>query len=268
MTLFTIIYFLGIASCGIQGAIKTEKQSYRTSSIMFCAGLNSFGGGLLRDLLILSVPPAVFKLESVPDVIMAMLAAQSFMFVRRDSVIREAVMRFAVIADAVGLGTFIAIGVDKAFDLGAGSFTAILCGILTSQGGGVLAAVFCGASLVEALTSNVAYHLMAVSGVLIYSWWTHSTFDRIPQQYAIILYTFFGAMGCDKMITSEIYKRLLLVIKAGFICPAFVSKYWHHILVRLYRVHVLYRISEDQTAHRQFMICCKRTLLFHCMRLM
>lgn len=268
MTLFMFVYFMGIASCGMQGAEKMVQFSNRTSSVICCAGLNSFGGGFIRDVFLLSVFPVVLTPECLPDITVAMVAALLYLNARQNCLTHNVVKWFTVIADAGGLGTFITIGVDKAMDLGTGTLTAILCGIATSQGGGVAAAVFSGTSLLRALSTNVAYRLMAVGGVLLYSWWTGATVDRISSQYAVILYTTIGALACDQMVTTEINKRLSLVMDSKLLCPALVTKDSPFVFAPRYERIFWYCREVEKADSYMVMACRKRTLLYHCMRLM
>ena len=268
MTVFMFVYAMGIASCGMQGAEKMVLFSSRTSSIMYSAGLNSFGGGFIRDAFLLSVFPVVFTPGCVPDIAVAMVAALVYLNVQQNYLARNAMKWFAVIADAGGLGTFIAIGVDKALALGTGPLIAILSGIATSLGGGVMAAVFCGRSLRQVLSTNVAYRLMTVGGVLLYSWWTNSTADQIASQYAVILYTTIGAMACDQMVTNEIIKKLSLVMDNGLLCPALVATDKPFVFAPRYERIIWYCREVNKPTNHMVMACCKRTLLYHCMRLM
>lgn len=268
MKAFMFVYFMGIASCGMQGAEKTIKRHARTSSVMLSAGLNSFGGGFIRDVFLLSVFPVVLTPECVPDIAVAMVAALVYLNAQQNYLTRNAAKWFTIITDAGGLGTFIAIGVDKAMNLGAGTLTTILSGIVTSQGGGVVAAVFCGTSLLRVLSTNLAYRLMAVGGVLLYSWWTGSTADRISSQYAVILYTTIGALVCDQMVTDEIIKRLFLVMDNRLLCPALVAKDRPFVFAPRYERNFWYYRYVEKVASRMVMACCERTLLYHCMRLM
>ena len=268
MTVYTFIYFLGIAACGMQGAEKMVQFSNRRSSVMFSAGLNSFGGGFIRDVFLLSVFPVVFTPGCTPDIAVAMVAAMVYLNARQNCLSLNAVKWFMVIADAVGLGTFISIGVDKAMDLGAGMFTAILSGIVTSQGGGMAAAVFSGTTLLQALSTNVSYRLMAVGGVLLYSWWTGVATDRNSLQYAVILYTTIGALACDQMVTAEIIKRLSMVMDSELLCPALVMRDMLFVFAPRYERIIWYCRDVEKAANRTVMACCKRTLLYHCMRLM
>lgn len=268
MTVYTFVYFLGIASCGMQGAEKMTRQSGRTSLSMLCAGLNSFGGGFIRDVFLLSVFPVVLTPECLPDITVAMVAALLYLNARQNCLTQNAVKWFTVIADAGGLGTFITIGVDKAIDLGTGTLSAILSGIVTSQGGGVAAAVFSGTPLLWALSTNVAYRLMAVGGVLLYSWWTGVTADRISSQYAVILYTTIGALACDQMVTTEINKRLSLVMDSDLLCPALVTRDRPLVFAPRYDRFFWYCREAEKATSCMVMACRKRTLLYHCMRLM
>lgn len=268
MTIFTLVYFLGIASCGMQGAEKMIQTSVRTGTVMFSVGLNSFGGGFIRDMFLLSVFPVVFTPECLPDITVAMVAALVYLKAHQNYLSQKAAKWFMVIADAGGLGTFIVIGVDKAINLGTGTLTAIFSGIVTSQGGGVAAAVFCGTSLFQILSSNVAYRLMAAGGVLLYIWWTRSEIDRIVSQYAVILYTTIGALACNHMITDEIYRRLFLVIDNGLLCPAMEENSTPFVFPPYYKHIIWYRRTMEATVCRTIIACRKRTLLYHCMRLM
>lgn len=268
MTVYTFVYYLGIASCGMQGAEKMTRRSERISLIMLCAGMNSFGGGFIRDIFPLSVFPVVFTPECIPDIMVAMVAAMVYLNARGNYLTQKAVMWFMAIADAAGVGTFIAIGVDKAIDLGAGTLIAILSGILTSQGGGILAAVFCGVPLLKVLSSNAAYRFMAIGGVLLYSRWTGSTVDRTSVHYAVILYTTIGALACDPMVTSQMVNRLSLVMDNGLLCPALVAKDKPFVFSLRYEQIIWYYREVEKVAGRTVMACCKRTLLYHCMRLM
>ena len=268
MTIFMLIYFAGIASCGIQGAEKMIQMSKRTSLNVCSAVLNSFGGGFIRDVCLLSVFPVFFTPECVPDIVTAIIAALVYLNAQQCYLVNNTVTWFTVIADAAGLGTFIAIGVDKAMDLGTGTLVAILSGIITSQGGGVVAAVFSGRSLHQVLSMNVAYRLMAVGGVLLYSWWTGSTADRIPSQYAVIMYTTIGALCCNDMVSKKILKRLHIVIDSGLLCPAMMETNQYFVLVPYYK-RIYWSLREaEATICRLIVAYRKRTLLYHCMRLM
>lgn len=263
MTVFMYLYFVGIASCGIQGAEKATQFSGRASSIMCSSGLNSFGGGLIRDVFLLSVFPAVFTLECTPDIAVAMVAALVYLHAQQSILTQKIVKWFAFVADAVGLGTFIAIGVDKAIDLGAGTLTTILSGILTSQGGGILAAVFCGVSLQQVLSTNVAYRLMAVGGVLLYGWWTGSVPDRVFAQYSVILYTTIGALVCNRTVTTEISKHLFQVIANRSLYH--IAKGMHHAypFAPYYRHIIWYREKEKKTIKPKVIMWHKRIHLYH-----
>lgn len=268
MAFYMFVYFMGIASCGMQGAEKMSRCSGQMSSILFSAGLNSFGGGFIRDVFLLSVFPAVFTPDCVPDIAVAMVAALVYWNTQHTCFTQDVAKWFMVIADAGGLGTFIAIGVDKAIDMGAGTLTAILSGILTSQGGGILAAVFCGMPLLKAISANAAYRLMAISGVVLYRCWTGSSTDRTSVHYAVILYTTIGALLSDQMITNEVVKRLYLVMDYRLLCPSLVARDRPFVFAPHYERIICYCGDVGKVASRGATACYKRTLLYHCLRLM
>ena len=268
MTIFMLIYFAGIMSCGMQGAEKMIQTSKRIDLNMCSALLNSFGGGFLRDVFLLSVFPVVFTPECVPDIVVAIIAATVYLKIQQYYLVYSTLTWITVIADAAGLGTFIAIGVDKAIDSGREPFMAILSGIITSQGGGVLAAIFSGRSLQRVLSTNIAYRLMAVGGVLLYSWFSCSTADPISSQYMVILYTTVGALACNNLITEKISKRMHLVIDSKFLCTAMIQRSTHFVLVPYYKRDYWNLREVEAVISRLTRVPRKRTLLYHCMKLM
>ena len=187
MKLLSLIYYLGIFACGIQGSKKSCQQ--HTEFCLSASFLAAMGGGMIRDLLILFVFPAAFTIGCILDDAIALCAGLMYLFYLQKYETNNIFKQFIVLTDALGVGTFIAIGIDKAFILGATQSTALCCGIVTALGGGILSALLCGQSLHEVLTSGVSYRIVTALGAFLYICCLAIGIDPIAAQYWLILYT-------------------------------------------------------------------------------
>lgn len=203
MKTLSIIYYFGIIACGIQGSKKSCQQYKR-----FClpaSFLAAMGGGIFRDLFILYVFPAAFTYKCVIDNIIALCAGITYYSYSKKYKMQNVINYFATLADALGVGTFIAIGVDKSLNLSANPYIALCSGIATALGGGVLSALLCGHSLYEIFTNNIAYRVVTIGGTYLYMHFLSLGTQPITAQYYIILYTF-----CFIPLTDYSFRRTLI----------------------------------------------------------
>ena len=100
---------------------------------MVLAIATGVGGGIVRDVLLGATPPTALKNESYLLVCIAG-ALLAILNKRRIASHWDLVM----LADAIGLGLFAAIGAQKAEAMGAGPLTMILMAGVTATGGGVI----------------------------------------------------------------------------------------------------------------------------------
>lgn len=134
----SMVYYLGIFSCALQGAEK-GKDDYYTPIHRYV--LNSFGGGLIRDC-ILAVPPWLFTRQALPDLIFVILVGciySCYFLHRLHKDHKKFIDIIILLTDALGLGSFIAIGMNKAFICTNNPIVIIICGYITAIGGGILA---------------------------------------------------------------------------------------------------------------------------------
>lgn len=201
----SLVYYLGIASCCLQGLRKAE--SLRKSTVLFtlCEVLTSLGGGLLRDVFILNVYPFAFSLESIPEYSIAIVSIILYLFSRN-----KKIMDYIIIyTDAAGLAQFISIGTDKAMDNGCNSFVVLLCGVLTAVGGGILSSMICGTTLVNAIYSNFLYIAVTLCGNSLYIVMLKKGVEHHTLNLLLIIYTFIFAPMCNKAIRN-IYKITII----------------------------------------------------------
>lgn len=232
MTVFTVIYLAGIAACGIQGAEKARKINMHldTGPRSLVAFFSSFGGGLLRDLFVLCVCPAVFAIESIPDVATAIIAAAIYVKCAKRKRSKNFLDRFSVLADACGLGTFIAMGVDKALAMKMPILIIISCGAITSVGGGLVSSILCGASVDQVLLSNVAYRMGALFGSILYTRLVMRGVEVSVAQYTIILYTLVSALACNRDVRCAVFRYVIIARKQN-IMPFGLGTSWTIVVV-------------------------------------
>lgn len=119
---------------GLTGALAALKRGYDVIGLFALAFVTAVGGGLIRDgLFIQQGPPAVTTGAGyLKAVILSGLVAYLF---------REHVIRYnKVIAwlDALGVGAYAVVGVEKSLNAGLTEEAAILVGVINAAGGGLL----------------------------------------------------------------------------------------------------------------------------------
>lgn len=124
---------VGVLAFSISGALLAAEKRMDVVGLAALAIITATGGGVIRDLLIGAVPPAVLVDTWMLGV--ALVGAISvFFFARFVSKFSRAVLVF----DAIGLGLFCVEATWKALDFGLSPIAAALVGTLTGVGGGVL----------------------------------------------------------------------------------------------------------------------------------
>ena len=123
----------------LSGAFKGVRRGLDWLGITALAVLTGVGGGMVRDVLLGDTPPAVFRDERYLAICL-LGAVAVIAFGRSISRTWNRVM----VADAIGLGLFAALGAAKGAAFGLGPLGTILAGALTAVGGGVIRDVLVG----------------------------------------------------------------------------------------------------------------------------
>ena len=119
---------------GLTGALAALKRGYDWVGLFALAFVTAVGGGLIRDGIFISQgPPAVAKDSRY---ILAILAAAGLGYVLREHIIRF--NRVIAWLDALGLGAYAVVGMQKSFSAGLSVAAAVLVGVINAAGGGVL----------------------------------------------------------------------------------------------------------------------------------
>lgn len=135
----TALDALAIGVGGISGALHARRRNLDIMGIVvvgFCAAL---GGGVIRDILLVSGPP-VF-LTSPSFLIYAMVGATFGWWFA--SIASRGTILIEVI-DGLFIGVWVLVGATKALANGLPIVSAVLVAVITATGGGVLRDLFCG----------------------------------------------------------------------------------------------------------------------------
>jgi uncharacterized membrane protein YeiH len=119
---------------GLTGALAALKRGYDVVGLFALAFVTAVGGGLIRDGLFIQAGPPAVVMDSryMMAVILAGVVAVPFQY---------HISRFnRIIAwlDALGLGAYAVVGVQKSLAAGLGLAAAILVGLINASGGGML----------------------------------------------------------------------------------------------------------------------------------
>lgn len=131
-----IIYFLdifGTFAFAVSGAFRAVKYELDLLGVIVLSVATGIGGGLIRDVLLGSLPPYALCDEIF---LVVCLAGALLVFFAAPGVAQH--WNSVMLADAVGLSVFAAIGAAKAEELGAGAINVVMMATMTATGGGIV----------------------------------------------------------------------------------------------------------------------------------
>lgn len=139
-----ILEILGTIAFAFSGAMMAIRKEMDIFGVLILGVTTAVGGGIIRDILLGQIPPAVFT-HPVYVIIAAVISVALFVWIyichgqirQKGILILEKIMLYA---DAVGLAVFTVVGVEFAFQLleKKNMFLSVFVGVLTGVGGGVL----------------------------------------------------------------------------------------------------------------------------------
>lgn len=181
--ILTIFDLLGTFAFAISGAFRAVKHELDWLGLLVLATATGVGGGIVRDVVLGATPPAALQNEAYLGICFAG-AAVAVIAKKRIAFNWDWVM----LADAIGLGVFAAIGAVKAESLGAGPITIVLMAALTATGGGVIRDVL--VMEIPAILKSDFYATAALIGGGLYlglSYWPISVEVRMFAAIAITI---------------------------------------------------------------------------------
>lgn len=184
-TFVFILSTIGVVAFTISGAMVSIEYQADVFGVVFLGFINTFGGGMLRDVLIGKIPPAVFTMHI--EVVVCILTALAVFFVAfffKRSYLREEVLLKKInnVLDAIGIGIFAVAGAQAAMNMGyTNPFLVVFMGMVTCIGGGMIRDVSLGA--VPYVLKKRIYALAVIAGTALY--WLFLHFGA-PQAIAMI----------------------------------------------------------------------------------
>jgi uncharacterized membrane protein YeiH len=134
-----VLDLLGTFAFAITGAVKAANRGLDWFGAIALACVTGFCGGIMRDALLGNQPPIALQ---KPIYAIVCIFAAILVIVAQKKIISH--WLFVQIADAIGLGTFTAIGAIHAENAGASGIAIISLAVLTAVGGGMLRDVLAG----------------------------------------------------------------------------------------------------------------------------
>lgn len=195
-SLLKVIYYLGIASCGAQGAHKILKKQEINWALGIAATCNALGGGVFRDLLLLMQKPYLLSSDGAKDAIVASFAGVVYFVLSKRNIPMAAVDALIRLTDALSLGLFISLGADRALGNHPFKLIALAAGWATGVMGGVLAAVITGERIKKALSASLGYKAIALANTAVYITFCSTGVDDGCSKCIVIYTSAIGALLC------------------------------------------------------------------------
>ena len=128
-----LIDLLGTLAFAFTGAFRAVKHELDWLGVIVLATMAGVGGGVIRDLLLGATPPVALR---QPMYIGVCILGAVLTIVAKRRIVPQ--WDWVMLADALGLGFFAAVGAAQAEQAGANPMTIVLLAGLTAVGGGVI----------------------------------------------------------------------------------------------------------------------------------
>ncbi len=170
----TIIYILdlsGTFAFAVSGALAASKKRFDLFGILFIGFITAVGGGTTRDVILGLTP--VFWIKDISYLLVIISAVViTLVFSRRVAALNKSLLFF----DAIGIGVFTLIGVEKSTALEIAPVFAVMMGVLTAVMGGVLRDVF--VNEIPLIFHKEIYATACFIGGIIYFTLVHLDIDK------------------------------------------------------------------------------------------
>ena len=127
-----ILDLIGTVVFAITGALAAKEHKMDVFGMFILAFVTGVGGGTLRDMMIGSTP--VFWMKNPFNILMIVLGVVLPIVFKKMSEWKKSILFF----DAIGLGVFTVIGVEKGIDFGLHPVIAVALGAVTGCFGGLI----------------------------------------------------------------------------------------------------------------------------------
>ncbi len=138
MNIIDFIAYAGTFVFALAGAFKARQYEMDIFGGCVLAFVSAYGGGTIRDLLI-GVRPVNWINDNVA--LSLVFAAALVAFLVRKNV--DHIVKIIFYTDALGLGFYTALGIEKSFKLGLNELYALIMGVISATFGGLIADILC-----------------------------------------------------------------------------------------------------------------------------
>ncbi len=132
-TIIFILDLVGTFAFAASGAVLAVKRDMDLFGVLVLSVVTATGGGLLRDMIVGRIPPAVFN-HMVYLAVSCGTGILVFFFYSWIKKVNHLILFF----DAVGLGVFTIIGISVGLDYHFKPISSLILGMLTGVGGGMI----------------------------------------------------------------------------------------------------------------------------------
>lgn len=137
--MFYLLEIIGTMAFAMSGALTAMNKKLDPFGVFIIAFVTAVGGGTLRDILIGRTPVGwMLELNYVYVIVVGFILA--ILFRKKLDKLRTSLLLF----DAVGLGVFTIIGLEKGINVGLSPLICIALGTMTACFGGVIRDILCG----------------------------------------------------------------------------------------------------------------------------
>ncbi|MBO6577216.1 MAG: trimeric intracellular cation channel family protein [Rhodothermales bacterium] len=161
MDLLYLVDIAGTVVFAASGALQANRHQLDFLGFMVLATATGVGGGIIRDMMLGATPPAVFQDELY---LIVCVVTGAIVFRSAPPLARR--WNRVLVADAIGLGVFAAIGAAKGHVFGLGPIGIMMMAALTATGGGVVRDLL--VREVPAVIKGGFYATAALLGGLVY----------------------------------------------------------------------------------------------------
>ncbi|WP_238375117.1 trimeric intracellular cation channel family protein [Vulcanisaeta thermophila] len=159
--IINVMNYIGIIAFATSGALKAAEKDLDILGAVVLGSSVALAGGIIRDVLVGVTPPVNITYLPYPitAITASLVAYVLYPFIVR---VRDSLMY----ADAVGLGTFAAIGAEVAFEHHLNVLGIVLMSAVTAAGGGVVRDILAGE--IPTIFKRDIYATVAVMGGVVY----------------------------------------------------------------------------------------------------
>lgn len=170
-TILLVLEIVGTIAFAVSGAFVAVKAKLDIFGVLFIGCVTAVGGGMTRDILIGSTPPAIFSNLYVLLVAAATSLAVfivAYIYRKRFDEVVEKIEHVNNVFDALGLAAFSVMGTELAFvkGLSDNAFLSVMLGMLTGVGGGIFRDILTDTT--PYIFKKHVYALASIGGAALY----------------------------------------------------------------------------------------------------